>query len=185
MTREEIMTTIQECTEKLGHVPSFPELQQMKVSKRAIRANFGTYCEFWHVYRGAQGMRAGETRSRIRGGPEAAIPGLGEAGTPTGEGAHDYRLRAAWRIQPVTHDEVLRKLEAVAGRDVGICKKRRTGKRMGRCTERCGPASGARQAGWPEIKTHDPAHVQAQAAGGPARVWRPVDASGTEPCAYE
>jgi hypothetical protein len=45
MTREEIMTTIQECTAKLGHVPSFPELQQMKVSKRAIRANFGTYTE--------------------------------------------------------------------------------------------------------------------------------------------
>jgi hypothetical protein len=43
MTKEEVMAAIQECTAKLGHVPSFPELQQMKVSKRAVRANFGTY----------------------------------------------------------------------------------------------------------------------------------------------
>lgn len=45
MTRDEVMNAIQELTTKLGHVPSFPELQQMKVSKRALRKNFGTYTE--------------------------------------------------------------------------------------------------------------------------------------------
>ena len=43
MTKEEVMAAIQECTTRLGHVPSFPELQQMKVSKRAVRMHFGTY----------------------------------------------------------------------------------------------------------------------------------------------
>jgi hypothetical protein len=46
MSKEEIIAAIKECTEKLGHVPSFPELQvTMKVTKRGIRANFGTYTE--------------------------------------------------------------------------------------------------------------------------------------------
>ena len=46
MTKEELIATIKECAERLGHVPSFPELQvTMKVSKRAVRAAFGTYTE--------------------------------------------------------------------------------------------------------------------------------------------
>lgn len=44
MSKEEIIAAIKECAEKLGHVPSFSELQvTMKVSKRAIRMHFGTY----------------------------------------------------------------------------------------------------------------------------------------------
>lgn len=44
MSKEEIIVAIKECAEKLGHVPSFPELQvTMKISKRALRAGFGTY----------------------------------------------------------------------------------------------------------------------------------------------
>jgi Homing endonuclease associated repeat len=46
VTREEIIAVIKECAERLGHVPSFPELQvHMKVSKRALRMSFGTYTE--------------------------------------------------------------------------------------------------------------------------------------------
>lgn len=46
MNKEEIIAAIKECTEKLGHVPSYPELQvTMQVSKRAIRKHFGTYTE--------------------------------------------------------------------------------------------------------------------------------------------
>jgi len=46
VSKEELMAAIKECEAKLGHVPSFPELQvTMKVSKRAVRAAFGTYTE--------------------------------------------------------------------------------------------------------------------------------------------
>jgi Homing endonuclease associated repeat len=46
VSKEEIIAAVKECAEKLGHVPSFPELQvTMKVSKRAVRAAFGTYTE--------------------------------------------------------------------------------------------------------------------------------------------
>ena len=43
-TREEIMTRIRECAEKLGHVPSLPELKSAtNISMRQIRKNFGFY----------------------------------------------------------------------------------------------------------------------------------------------
>ena len=46
MNKEQIIAAIKECAERLGHVPSFPELQvTMKVSKRAVRTEFGTYTE--------------------------------------------------------------------------------------------------------------------------------------------
>ena len=44
MTKEEVMTAIQECTANLGHVPSYNELERLtKVRKRAISTNFGSY----------------------------------------------------------------------------------------------------------------------------------------------
>jgi hypothetical protein len=45
MTKEELMTTIRECAEKLGRAPSVPELQihAGKLSMRGIRKNFGSY----------------------------------------------------------------------------------------------------------------------------------------------
>jgi len=44
VSKEEIIAATRECAEKLGHVPSFPELQTtMKVTKRAMRTQFGTY----------------------------------------------------------------------------------------------------------------------------------------------
>ena len=46
MTREEIIAAIKECAEKLGHVPSFPELlENVKITKRMIRSAFGTYTD--------------------------------------------------------------------------------------------------------------------------------------------
>jgi len=46
MNKEQIIAAIKECAERLGHVPSFPELQvTIKVSKRAVRTEFGTYTE--------------------------------------------------------------------------------------------------------------------------------------------
>jgi hypothetical protein len=46
VSKEEIISAIKECAEKLGHAPSFPELQvTMKVSKRAVRVSFGTYTQ--------------------------------------------------------------------------------------------------------------------------------------------
>jgi hypothetical protein len=46
MSREEVMKAIVECSEKLGHVPSRPELMQnTQVSLRAIRSNFGSYTQ--------------------------------------------------------------------------------------------------------------------------------------------
>jgi len=44
MSREEVMAAIVECTEKLGHVPSYLELTRTtKVSSRSIVRHFGTY----------------------------------------------------------------------------------------------------------------------------------------------
>ncbi|MBZ5505304.1 MAG: hypothetical protein LAO78_07440 [Acidobacteriia bacterium] len=44
MSREEVMAAIMECTEKLGHVPSYVELTRTtKVSSRAIVRHFGTF----------------------------------------------------------------------------------------------------------------------------------------------
>ena len=44
MTKEQVIAAIQECTEKLGHVPSATELrEQQNVSKRMIKRNFGHY----------------------------------------------------------------------------------------------------------------------------------------------
>lgn len=46
MTKEEIIAAIKECADKLGHVPSFPELlEQIKMTKRAVRSAFGTYSD--------------------------------------------------------------------------------------------------------------------------------------------
>lgn len=44
MTREEVMMTIRECAEKLGHAPSVPELRESTpITLRQIRKNFGVY----------------------------------------------------------------------------------------------------------------------------------------------
>ena len=45
MTKEELMTTIRECAEKIGHAPSLAELQQQagKISLRKLRRHFGSY----------------------------------------------------------------------------------------------------------------------------------------------
>jgi Homing endonuclease associated repeat len=44
VTKEEIIAAIQECHAKLGHVPSFTELQKLvKIGKRTLLTNFGTY----------------------------------------------------------------------------------------------------------------------------------------------
>lgn len=44
MTREEIIAAVQECARKLGHVPSFPELQfASKVTTRMMKTHFGNY----------------------------------------------------------------------------------------------------------------------------------------------
>ncbi|HET9840003.1 MAG TPA: hypothetical protein VFR84_17375 [Candidatus Angelobacter sp.] len=46
MNKEEIIAAIKECAEKLGHVPSFPELlENVRMTKRAIRSVFGTYSD--------------------------------------------------------------------------------------------------------------------------------------------
>jgi hypothetical protein len=44
MTREEVLTTIREMAEKLGHPPTFAELEVMTpLRRRAIRKHFGSY----------------------------------------------------------------------------------------------------------------------------------------------
>lgn len=44
MTKQQIMETVRECMEKLGHVPSHRELTRMSmVSRKQIRWHFGTY----------------------------------------------------------------------------------------------------------------------------------------------
>jgi hypothetical protein len=44
MTKQQIMTALQECAEKLGHVPSHVELMRYTpVSRKLIRRNFGSY----------------------------------------------------------------------------------------------------------------------------------------------
>jgi len=44
MTKEELMTTIRECAEKIGHAPSVPELQKAtSITLRNIRRSFGSY----------------------------------------------------------------------------------------------------------------------------------------------
>lgn len=44
MTKQEILATIMECTEKLGSVPSLPKLAKMsKVNRRQIRKYWGSY----------------------------------------------------------------------------------------------------------------------------------------------
>jgi len=44
VTKQEVLTTIMQCAEKLGHVPSQPELTKMSdVSRRQIRSYFGSY----------------------------------------------------------------------------------------------------------------------------------------------
>jgi hypothetical protein len=43
--KEQVIAAIQECTARIGHVPSLTELRQMQISKRAVRANFGTYTD--------------------------------------------------------------------------------------------------------------------------------------------
>ena len=44
VTREEMIAAIQECATKLGHVPSFPEVQfATKITTRMMRMNFGNY----------------------------------------------------------------------------------------------------------------------------------------------
>jgi hypothetical protein len=44
MTREEVISAIQECNGKLGHAPSLTELQKLtRIGKRAILTNFGSY----------------------------------------------------------------------------------------------------------------------------------------------
>ncbi len=44
MNKEEILTAIKECAQKLGHAPSYPELRShFQVSEKAIRKLFGRY----------------------------------------------------------------------------------------------------------------------------------------------
>lgn len=44
MTKEEVITAVKECAERLGHTPSLAELHDLtKVSKRSIRKHFCTY----------------------------------------------------------------------------------------------------------------------------------------------
>jgi hypothetical protein len=44
VTKEEIIAAVQECTRKMGRVPSFPELQlATKVTNRMMRMRFGNY----------------------------------------------------------------------------------------------------------------------------------------------
>jgi hypothetical protein len=44
VTKEEIIAAVQECARKLGHIPSFPELQfATKVTNRMMRMHFGNY----------------------------------------------------------------------------------------------------------------------------------------------
>ncbi len=44
MSKEEILTAIKECAEKLGHAPSYPELRShFRVNEKTIRRHFGKY----------------------------------------------------------------------------------------------------------------------------------------------
>ena len=44
MTKQEVMTTLLECSERLGRVPSLPELTRMSpVNRRMVRKHFGSY----------------------------------------------------------------------------------------------------------------------------------------------
>jgi hypothetical protein len=46
VTREEILAGIRECAKKLGHAPSYPELQRtVKATRRTIRKHFVTYTQ--------------------------------------------------------------------------------------------------------------------------------------------
>ena len=43
-SKEEVITAIRECAEKLGHSPSYPSLKKMKgITHMDFRKNFGTY----------------------------------------------------------------------------------------------------------------------------------------------
>lgn len=44
MTKEEMIAAVRECAEKMGRVPSFPELQvATRITNRTMRSNFGNY----------------------------------------------------------------------------------------------------------------------------------------------
>jgi hypothetical protein len=46
MTKEEVIAAVQECTTKLGHVPSLGEFRKMsQISKSRIRKSFGTFTQ--------------------------------------------------------------------------------------------------------------------------------------------
>jgi hypothetical protein len=56
MTREEVLATIRELAEKLGHPPSMVELESMtQVRRGKIRRHFGTYA--WALREGGLGLR--------------------------------------------------------------------------------------------------------------------------------
>jgi len=56
MTKEEILTAIREVAEKLGHTPSFAQLESMTpLRRRAIRRHFGSYT--WALQEAGLGYR--------------------------------------------------------------------------------------------------------------------------------
>ena len=56
MTKEEALTMIREVAEKLGHTPSFAQLEQMTpLRRRAIRKHFGSYT--WALQEAGLGYR--------------------------------------------------------------------------------------------------------------------------------
>ena len=56
MTKEEALTMIREVAEKLGHTPSFAQLEKMTpLRRRAIRRHFGSYT--WALQEAGLGYR--------------------------------------------------------------------------------------------------------------------------------
>jgi len=80
MTKEEILTAIREVAEKLGHPPTFSQLEDMTpMRRRHIRKHFGNY--LWALQE--CGLTSRFNSRRIP--EEMPFPGMGEGGAPVEE----------------------------------------------------------------------------------------------------
>ncbi len=137
MTKEEVMTAIRGCAEKMGRVPTFAEVRRAtKLSKHAIRKNFISYAR-----------ALGECGLERRGpGYEAAasalfldwaglVRQLGKLPTMA-----EYEMHGSYSVRPL-----VRRYGGWTHVPAGMleyAKKRKTGRRMGGRTGRCGETQG-------------------------------------------
>ena len=116
MTKEEILSAIREVANKLGHPPTFSQLEDMTPMRRRQHTE-----AFWQLSLGIAGMWPDIEVQQPPDTGRDAFPGMGQGGAPAEEDTEHDGIRRGEPVYGGSLPEKMPALDESPGGDARVC----------------------------------------------------------------